>query len=532
MTLARIISIRLQDRLIVRILEIFLIFLVTVATNFSFSGYMINEVDVLPDARQFFEHNWLPNDWYLNLDIEYRYLFNSIFGPIISWLGFKYGALFTRSLIYFFLAFALHCFFRTIHLRFSLMLLVVYFFLKHQSLVADEWIIGGAETKSIAYAFVLLSFSAFFLKHYGYGFALAGMAMSFHVLIGLYPIFCTAGALLANWKTYSSEWQTIASRSWVFFVTGIFGLRTIIAHLMPHVSIDVIRASDIYVNYRLPHHLLPAAWGQDLWVLVLALATCFFLTIYFIGRSRIYKFIAAYALGSVLLFVLGISIYKLGHTHLLKYYWFRFPDVMVPFMSCVLTGLILNAFANGYLPLRYLPHIPWHRMLPVLSRGLSVVLIIFAAGVIFRSTWQLQEKLLNSIRAGERDSGENAPMLEWIKENTPKDAVFLIDPTMSDFYIYPQRAVFVTFKHLPQSEADILEWYERIKLCNGNRDPEKKGFKSINELKSHFYNLDENIIKRISDLYDIDYYLGLSERPLTFKREHSINGYTLYKIRR
>ena len=102
-----------QHKLIVQMCQVLLIWLVIVTIKLPvFSrGYIENEVDVLPSAKHAVEHNWLPNDWYLSLDSGYRHLFNTIFGPIISWLGFKYGALIGRLLIYFFLAVALHMFF-------------------------------------------------------------------------------------------------------------------------------------------------------------------------------------------------------------------------------------------------------------------------------------------------------------------------------------------------------------------------------------------------------------------------------------
>ncbi len=513
-----------------RIFEIFLLLLVIVAMKFSFRGLILNEVDALPNARQFVEPNWLLNDWYLNLDISYRYLFNTIFGPIVSFFGFTYGALISRFLIYSLLALAFHFFFRTIQLRFPLMLLVVYYFLNHQSLVSGEWIFQGAETKCVAYALVILSLSAFILKDYVYGFALAGAAMSFHVLVGLYAMFCIACALLLNLESYWQDWRIIIKRSWLFLATGVFGLYAIVSNLLSHGNTDIIRDSEIYVFYRVPHHLLPAAWEGHRWILNLALGTCFFLAIYLISRSRIYRFISAYAMSSVVLFMIGFAIYKLGYFYLLKYYWFRFPDVILPFMGIVLVALVLNDLANGHLPFRLFYRIPWSRVQPMLSTGVSVLLILLAAGIVLKSGWQLQEKLRHSISQASSENRKEIFMLEWIKDYTPRDAVFLVDPSMRNFYINAQRAVFVSFKHAPQSEGDIMEWYKRIKLANGNREPKKMGRKSISELKDNFYNLDEDIIKEIAEQYGITYYLGLSEKPLTFEPVHSVNGYTLYKI--
>ncbi|MGL5075030.1 MAG: DUF6798 domain-containing protein, partial [Waterburya sp.] len=41
----------------------------------NMSGLVWNEVDVLPLAKQFVAPDWIPNDWYLNLETNYRALF-------------------------------------------------------------------------------------------------------------------------------------------------------------------------------------------------------------------------------------------------------------------------------------------------------------------------------------------------------------------------------------------------------------------------------------------------------------------------
>ena len=95
--------------------------------QFSFN-YITNEVDSLPSARQFVERTWLPNDWYLNLDIDYRQPFNLAMGTLVSWLGFEYGAYAGRILVYLLLAVSIYTLFRAFRLRISFGLLSFYFF--------------------------------------------------------------------------------------------------------------------------------------------------------------------------------------------------------------------------------------------------------------------------------------------------------------------------------------------------------------------------------------------------------------------
>ena len=294
--------------------ETILVWLVITAQVFVFNRFSGNEVDVLPSARQILDHNWLPGDWYLNLDIGYRQLFSYLVGILVDQLGFLYGAYAGRLFAYFLLALALVVFFRAIRLRFSLGLIVVLIYLADQSLIAGEWIVGGVDTKTFAYAFALFSLSSLIQKRYLAGFAFAGAALSFHALVGIYALFCSGVAMLLTRNSWRTEWRTLIRQAWPFFITGIFGLLTILQQLLPQGEIDTDKAWQIYVELRVPHHVLPSAWNGDLLTLQLILTAGFFLAIYLLKKTAASKFTAAYALGSVRLFVIGLTIYAADET--------------------------------------------------------------------------------------------------------------------------------------------------------------------------------------------------------------------------
>ena len=188
-------------------------------------------------------------------------------------------------------------------------------------------------------------------------------------------------------------------------------------------------------------------------------------------------------------------------------------------MIAVLVALVLNDFADGRIKIPSLSHSLQHRLRLILSRGGPILLTFATILIVLQSIDRLRTEIRNT-----------RPVLEWIAENTPKQAIFLVDPTIADFYIYAQRAMLVSFRHSPQSAADILEWYERIKLCNGNRSLSKSGFRSIKEIQTNFYNLSEDLIRQIAHSYGISYYLGLSQKGLTFERAYSNAYFTVYKV--
>jgi hypothetical protein len=504
---------------------IFIWILITLS-EFSFS-FLGNESDYLPSIKQVVDHAWLPNDWYLNLNISYRQVFDFLFGQLVSKLGFVYGAYAGRLIVYLLFAIAIYIFFRTLKLRSYFGLLVLLFFLNHQFLAAGEWIVGGLETKTVAYAMVMLSFAFFLRKRYFTGFAFAGAALSFHVLVGIYALFCIfiASLFIKSWR---SEWRLYLKNFWPLLITGIFGLWAIIEQLLPQKGIDLTKAWNIYVYYRVPHHVMPFTWNNIPWKPELALATALFIILYVVSGSKTTRFVAAFGLGSVFLFLIGLVIFTIRATPLLRFYWFRFPDVMVPLLSAVLIASVLNDYSDR--------HFINNSIFQRLQRGLQMILrllppaiIVFLIVILFQQTYRVQASYRDSLH---NDPGTILPAFAWISTNTPKQAIFLVDPTESYFYIEAQRAMLVSWKHSPQSAAAILEWYKRIELCNGNVALAKGNSDiSVQELHTNFYNLNETQITQIADLYGINYYVGLVTQELTFERVYSDEIYAVYKIK-
>ena len=54
----------------------------------NMNGTVWNEIDVLLLAKQFMDPGEILNNWYLNLETGYRYLFQTIFGQSIARVGF------------------------------------------------------------------------------------------------------------------------------------------------------------------------------------------------------------------------------------------------------------------------------------------------------------------------------------------------------------------------------------------------------------------------------------------------------------
>jgi hypothetical protein len=66
-------------------------------------------------------------------------------------------------------------------------------------------------------------------------------------------------------------------------------------------------------------------------------------------------------------------------------------------------------------------------------------------------------------------------LCNWIKANTPRDAVFLTPPANEGFTVLTDRSDVVEFKINPDGALQMDEWFERLKDLTGNKLPPERG---------------------------------------------------------
>jgi len=121
---------------------------------------------------------------------------------------------------------------------------------------------------------------------------------------------------------------------------------------------------------------------------------------------------------------------------------------------------------------------------------------------------------------------EDIEMMSWVKNNTDKNKVFITSPNDIFFYLNYERAMFVSWKHSPQSSKDIVEWYHRLKLLNTNKD-----FKKRKELDKGYLNLIAKDFLNISNEYEnIEYVLMPNSVQLDLPVLFTSKKNTLYQI--
>ena len=402
-----------------------------------------NELDVLPLARQAVDPDWLPQDWYLNQPSGYRATFNFTFGWVVRFLPFAWALVLGRivTLVVFGLAFWELARLLDLPVGWALLALAG-FLLFNQSIIAGEWMVAGVETKPFAYTFCLLALASLLRGRYRAAFGLLGLAVSFHVLVGLYAVLCCVVTLArerAWWRTDGGAMRR--ALPW-FLVAAAPGLWAVGQQLSSPSGKLAEEAAHIYVHFRNPNHLSPAYWIETHgygWVAWLAGAVLFLALIARYGSDPLRRFFARFALVSSGLFLVGLGWVLVGSDAMLNLYWFRFPDTILPFFCCLLGADLVHQRLADWRGARWLP---W----PV---------VLLAAFHLFTVEPAM--------------SPDRLDVQQWIRERTPRDAVFLVNPMLTEFYTVAERALFVSFKHFPQTSDRIVEWKRRLDRLGAGR---------------------------------------------------------------
>ncbi|MBN2547082.1 MAG: hypothetical protein JXB50_14870 [Spirochaetes bacterium] len=507
--------------------HLFFLLIIVLTSELLFRNILeSNEADTLVYAKHFMNKNWITNDWYLNLGIGYRYLFNffagtlalifplwivSIIGRIIIILIFSY--LFYKIGEHFKVNSCLMVFFATLYCIFP-------------SLTAGEWFLRYFETKVFSYFFSILSIYFLMKKSYIKMFLSLGLSLSFHVLIGLYSCFCLFFTVLLNIKYFKNDLISLVKASFIFPIAGIFGIYFIITNIISNTDKKISHfASIVYVKLRVAHHTLPSSWDKNFFFYFIIIII-FLLFIYLFSKKQDMKIMSSFGLMSAVLFLIGLIIYLLGNINLLKFYWFRLPDVMLTFISFLLITIIINNFLN----INTIKNIKINYLIKLLN----LLIIITASFLVFFKFKDTEIYFNNKNKNYEVFYLDNNidynlfDVLKWVNINSNKNDTFLSDPYFERFYVFAQRSQFVSFKHSPQSEIDIFEWYKRMHLANNT---EIKDYDHPNKFEKNFYNLNEETINKIHKKYNIDYYIGKTNKNYSYPVIYKNDEYAIYSLK-
>ena len=202
---------------------------------------------------------------------------------------------------------------------------------------------------------------------------------------------------------------------------------------------------------------------------------------------------------------------------LLRFYWFRSADGIVPLAAAVLVVDWLR----------------WGQKPAVLaSCGLLLTTVAWDVGMQ-REHWPADEDA--AVCRGDRhvDAVAWRDTCRWIRENTPEEAVFLTPRGAATFTWWAERAEVVSWKNMPQDPESVVAWRERIFDLFA---PEGKN--SLKDLERSTAELGEDQVREVAGVYGADYIvvpkkvLDKGGDPLPSDEQvHANDGYVVYRLR-
>lgn len=474
-----------------------------------------NEAHYLSKAKHYWDPQWCAGDVFLESRAAHT-VFYVVWGWPARWISFTSLAWLGRGCTWLLLAYGWQRLAGALGVRgmWAAAAAAAFVELQERCQLAGEWIVGGLEAKGFAYGFVLLALAEWLRARTGWAALWGGMATAWHPLVGGWMVL----AMCRSWPSLTRRFDLRAA--WPGLAAG--GLMALVG-LLPALTMNWgvspeanDQATEIYVLWRLRHHLWPATFPVNgMLRFGLLLAGCAALLAARRWSTRWRRFWGV-CQGAVLIMAMGLV---LGLTALaipaqvqgmLRYYWFRTSDILVP----MAVGLGVARLARR----------AWHtKRLRILAASF-VLAAMAAAG------------LAGAQRAAAPCPRADKPgkVLDWqdwqaacrhAAQHTPPGACFLTPRLAQTFKWYAGRSEVATWKDTPQDAQAIVEWWHRLRDVYGI-DPCWPGWFWCQSLAE----LPPSRLRDLGGRYGAEYLLVESDPPLPLPCIYRNRTYAIYRL--
>ncbi|MGH7140256.1 MAG: DUF6798 domain-containing protein, partial [Pirellulales bacterium] len=389
--------------------------------------------------------------------------------------------------------------------------------------LAGEWVVGGFEAKGLAYALVFAALVALVRDRWNRAFALLGVASAFHVLVGGWS------AIAVGLCWLMSRDRPPLARLWPGIVGGaILALPGIVPALQINWGVEpqiVAEANDIYVFRRLPHHLVPQSFRWPFIVRYLAMLSVWLVVVRKQPDHRPLRRVNSFVVAALGISFAGMLLALItAHSPetqaaLLRYYWFRLADVMLP-VGIALGGVLKLAGESPKSKVQS-PKSWWY---------VGGWLAVFAALVVYArgdyAAWTLFQNIPRADKYGKVLSHEDwRDACRWMADNAPRDALAITPRMAQSFTWYAGRGQVVSWKDLPQNAEAVARWWQRLEDIYAMPHPEFQGrwHESLTEVSAER-------LRRLGQKYGAAYLVVEAEPPIELPRAYRNGSYAVYLL--
>jgi len=465
-----------------------LIFLVIFLSTFSFR-LNENEEEYFVFAKAFANPHWIPGALSIRDAPGTRIIFDSVVGWLLGYASFEQVAVLGRALCALLFAFPLARIFRKLQFTnlegiFVLQLICA---MVHQSFFGKEWMFLSFETKVLSYVFVFYSIYYLLSDRNRLAVFFAGLAVYFHVLVGGWYLI----ALFLYFVAARVPWRVVLSSALIlallltplgYYLAGTYLLDN------PNV-IDGTQVSWVYVYVRNPHHLdvlrqlRQIGSSAQIGVALSAAAAWLCVNTFLKNKSPELRKLSLLALAIFCQQLLSIvaAMFDTGGVFL-KFYPYRTSSLSL-FLTLLILMLLYKEAAGGQrVPATSLGHSGAGRS------GPSAVVTVMVAGLALGLASKVCVNAVDSYAVVFPSVRQTAKisLYQWIKTNTPPDAVILDlndrPRDNLDFIRKTDRDSFSVYKFVPTTNRLIYEWYQRAL----EKDRVAKNISVLPEVKSKY----------------------------------------------
>jgi len=500
----------------------------------------VNETAYLTKARHFADPAWGRGDFFLETPDAHG-VFYVLMGPLAAAFTLERAAWIGRWLGWLALAGGFrHAVVPLLTGCWPRLLAAALFSLAlRQTTAAGEWVIGGCESKVFAWALVLAAIGELARGRFSWAWLSLGAATALHPIVGgwgLMALLMSRCFQIASVASASAPTDSGTRRPLLLATLIIGGIVLAALGIVPALGLSAgadsatrAAAAKIHVVERLGHHLLLRTFADGmvarhalaimLWWLLSRLRSRTPSASDAAGR-RVDRFIVA----ALIISFVGVVISLLEPFapaiaySLLRFYWFRLADVLVPFgLATAATAVLYDDGAITQLM----------RLRPAIARG--VVVAVLCLDLAYESRhWPLPGRTGLVSRSDTKvDAANWRDICDWVTAKTPADACFLTPRGAASFTWLTGRREVVGWKNSPQDARSLVEWRRRIADCF-SRDG---GFGNLERSTAA---IGADRMRLVAKTYGAQYAIVPADLPATveipFERLHANRGYAVYRL--
>jgi len=383
--------------------------------------------------------------------------------------------------------------------------------------MAGEWVIGGVEAKGFAYVLMFLGLEALARGRWNRMWLLLGAASAFHVLVGGWAVVAAG----IGWLLSGADRPSLRSMLPALAAGFLLSLPGLVPALRLTWGVDaetVRQANILYVFERLYHHLDPASIPTAYIGRFLGLVALLVVLDWFTPADGPRRRLRWFTYGALAIAAVGMAIGFLvsdeaRRAALLRFYWFRLSDVVVPLaVALLMAGWIAHLLARR----------------PRLGRGV-LALAILAAGIHVGGYALVRPFPMVPRADADRVAYEQwREACTWIVESgqIPPNARFLTPILAQTFKWYTGRSEVANWKDVPQDARSLLAWRDRVQdICPGLLEDAAADDSTLADEV-------EELMRHVAAKYDVDYILTSGWPPLSLDVVYENEAYVIYRMQK